>query len=243
MTDQQKTYKPVRSRRRSPDETKLEDVEILRRACANGKLLDKEAFNSILMKYRDRLLQIISLRIGLKLQGRIDASDVIQDTYVEASRTLDKYLQNPDMPVFLWLRHLAGEKLIQANRFHIDAKKRSTGREVSLNREMPQACSRSLASQLVGSGTSPSGVAIRNENKRRLEAALVQMDAIDREVLVLRHFEHLTSRESAIVLNMEYEAVKKRYTRALSKLERILSRLNDSSEIDPELLAYYQDRR
>lgn len=230
-------------RQRASAEVVLDDLDILRLATTPGNTVENQAFNSILMKYRDRLLKIVTLRLGSQLQGRVDASDIVQDTYVEASRTLDKYLQNPSMPVFLWLRRLAGEKLIQANRFHVDAKKRSTGREVSIDREMPQACSRSLASQLMASGTSPSGVAIKNEDKRRLEAALLRLDPIDREVLVLRHFEQLTSRESAIVLKMEYEAVKKRYTRALSKLERILAELDDTSEIDLDSIAYTQERR
>jgi RNA polymerase sigma-70 factor (ECF subfamily) len=80
-----------------------------------------------------------------------------------------------------------------------------------------------------------------------LETALNQMDPIDREVLVLRHFEHLSGRESAIVLKMGYEAVKKRYLRALEKLERILASLSNTSkielEVDSEMLSYYQDRR
>ncbi len=199
------------------------------------------------MKYRSRLIKIISLIINLRLQGRVDASDVIQDTFIEASRTLDRYLENPEIPVFLWLRRLAGEKLLQANRFHLETKKRSAKREVSLNQEMPQACSLSLASRLVGSATSPSEVAIRNENKRRLESALNQMDAIDREVLVLRHFEQLSGRESAIVLEMGYEAVKKRYARALDKLEKLMASIDDTSNLGMEInskgLAEFLDRR
>ena len=229
----------------SIDQEPLNDLDLLRN-CHGGEK-SKEAFNSILMKYRSRLIRIISLRIGLRLQGRVDASDVIQDAFVEASRTLDRYLENPEIPVFLWLRRLAGEKLLQANRFHLDAQKRNAGREVSIDQEMPQACSLSLATKLVGSATSPSEIAIRNENKRLLETALNQMDSLDREVLVLRHFEHLSGRESAIVMNMGYEAVKKRYSRALDKLERILSSINDTSEfqleVDSGMLTYYQDRR
>jgi len=244
VTDQQQQTKSA-ARSFSIDESQLNDLDFLRNSSGRGD--SREAFNAILMKYRSRLIKIISLRIGLRLQGRVDASDVIQDAFIEASRTLDRYLENPEIPVFLWLRHLAGEKLLQANRFHLDTQKRSAGREVSIDQEMPQACSMSLATRLVGSATSPSGVAIRNENKRRLEAALLQMDSVDREVLVLRHFEHLSGKESAIVLKMSYDAVKKRYARALDKLERILSSLNDTSkiglEIDAGVLAHYQDRR
>jgi len=232
VTDQQQQTKSA-ARSFSIDESQLNDLDFLRNSSGRGD--SGEAFNAILMKYRSRLIKIISLRIGMRLQGRVDASDVIQDAFIEASRTLDKYLENPEIPVFLWLRHLAGEKLLQANRFHLDTQKRTATREVSIDQEMPQAC------------TSPSGVAIRNENRRRLELALNQMDRIDREVLVLRHFEHLSGRESAIVLKMSYDAVKKRYARALDKLERILSSLNDTSEIglefDAGILTYYQDRR
>lgn len=245
MVDQQQRQLPRRAQRRPTEEGQLQDLDFLRKAYGKGD--NREAFNAILMKYRSRLIKIISLRIGFRLQGRVDASDVIQDAYIEASRTLDRYLENPEIPVFLWLRKLAGEKLLQANRFHIDTQKRSANREISIDQEMPQACAHSMAARLVGSTTSPSEVAMRNENKRRLEVALSQMDVLDREVLVLRHFEHLTGPESAIVLNLNYETVKKRYARALDKLERILSSLNNTSNIgleaDADMLSYYQDRR
>ncbi len=57
---------------------------------------------------------------------------------------------------------------------------------------------------------------------QQLEQALERMDAVDREVLTLKHFEQLTTREIADVLEMNLEAVKKRYVRALDKLQRLL---------------------
>lgn len=193
---------------------------------------DRSGFNEILIKYRNRLKKVISMRINLQLQGRLDASDIIQDAYVEASRTLDAYLEDPKIPVYLWLRHLVGEKLIQAHRFHLCAKKRQADREVSIHAKMPSANSHSIAAQLVGGISTPSQAAIRNENKRLLMEALDKMDDIDREVLVLRHFEQLTGRETAIVLDMGHEAVKKRYIRALEKLERSMKYLDDTSKIE-----------
>lgn len=235
MKEFQDRLEPESDGTHTRDEHQLDDLEILKNAFsdpADSGSKGQEAFNSILMKYRERLLKIVLLRMGARLQGRVDASDVIQDTYAEASRTLDRYLEKPDIPVFLWLRLLAGEKLIQVNRFHFETQKRSVKREIHSNREMPQASSVSMASQLVGAATSPSEAAIRNENKRLLESALDKMNRLDREVLVLRHFEHLSCREAAIVLKLGYEAVKKRYIRALVKLERILTSLDDTSKID-----------
>lgn len=223
MTGLQKLEDALPQRALESDDTKIGDLELI---CQSN---DRETFNEILLKYRDRLRKIVAMRINPKLQGRIDASDIIQDTYVEASRTLESYLEKPKQSVFLWLRHLAGEKLIQLHRFHFDAQKRNVEREVSLSCEMPQASSYSLASRLIGSASTPSNIAIRNENKLRLEKALDQMNPVDREVLVLRHFEQLSGKESAAVMGLSHNAIKKRYVRALEKLARIIQSLDDTT--------------
>jgi RNA polymerase sigma-70 factor (ECF subfamily) len=195
------------------------ELDLLRHA--QGR--NEDALNEVLIKHRDRLKRMISVRMNQKLQSRIDASDVIQDTFIEASRALNSYLENPKMPVFIWLRHLAGQKLIQAHRLHLGAHKRAAGREQRIFGGAPQATSQSMAIQLAGSITSPSQAAEKNEAKDRLMAALDSMDEIDREILTLRHFEHLSSRETAEVVGMNHEAVRKRYIRALDKMQRILA--------------------
>lgn len=183
---------------------------------------NEEALNEVLLKHRDRLKRMVAVRLNPKLQGRLDASDVIQDTYVEAARVLSDYLENPQLPVFLWLRHLAGEKLIQAHRRHLSAQKRDAGREQAIQGGAPAVTSQSLAIQLSAKITSPSNAAQKNEAKDQLALALEQMDDLDREVLTLRHFEQLSNRETADVLKMNYETVKKRYVRALEKLQKLL---------------------
>jgi RNA polymerase sigma-70 factor (ECF subfamily) len=184
---------------------------------------ESPAFNEILIKHRDRLRRMVEIRMNQRLQSRLDASDVIQDTFIEAARALDKYLENPKISVFLWLRKLAGEKLIQAHRKHLGAQKRSAEREQPIYGGAPAATSQALAIQLSGNFTSPSQATVNKESKDQLTAALESMDDIDREVLTLRHFEQLSSREAADVLEMNYEAVKKRYVRALDKLQKILT--------------------
>ncbi len=183
---------------------------------------NEQAFNEVLLKHRERLRRMVALRMNQKLQGRLDASDVIQETFAEAARALPAYLQEPKLPVFVWLRHLAGEKLIQAHRKHLGAQKRTAARENSLYGGAPAATSQSLAIQLIGNVTTPSQIAVKNETKDKLMIALESMNELDREVLTLRHFEHLSSRETAEVLGINYEAVKKRYVRALDKLQKIL---------------------
>ena len=101
---------------------------------------------------------------------------------------------------------------------------RDARREVSLYRaSMPEATSAALAAQLMGRFSRPSEAAIRAEVKFRLQEALNQMDPVDREVLALRHFEHLTNAEAAEVLGVKEAAAGKRYLRALERLRDILA--------------------
>jgi RNA polymerase sigma-70 factor (ECF subfamily) len=169
---------------------------------------------------------MVALRLDRRLQGRIDASDIIQEAYLEASRRLADYLRQPPMPFFLWLRFLTGQKLVELHRHHLGAQARDAGREVSLYRgTLPETSSAALAAQLLGHQTRPSEAAIRAEMKVRLQEALNRMDALDREVLALRHFEQLSNAETARVLNLQESAASKRYMRALKKLKDILTSL------------------
>jgi RNA polymerase sigma-70 factor (ECF subfamily) len=90
---------------------------------------------------------------------------------------------------------------------------------------MPEAASESMAGQLFADEPRPSSAAVRAEIKQRLHAALDGMDATDREVLVLRHFEHLSTSEAARSLGISEAAAGKRYLRALARLREVLAGL------------------
>jgi RNA polymerase sigma-70 factor (ECF subfamily) len=185
---------------------------------------DVQGWGALLTRHRERLRRMIALRLDQRLQGRIDPSDVLQEAYLEAWGRLAEYLREPTMPFFLWLRFLAGQKLVTLHRHHLGRQMRDAGREISLYRgALPEASSAALAAQLLGHDTRPSEAAVRIELKLRLQEALNQMDAIDREVLALRHFEQLSRAETAQVLGMRESAVSKRYVRALQRLKDILS--------------------
>jgi RNA polymerase sigma-70 factor (ECF subfamily) len=197
-----------------------ETNRLLRRA-ADG---DKDQWGALLARHQARLRRMIALRLDRRLQGRIDPSDVLQEAYLEASARLAEYLNNPSMPFFLWLRFLAGQRLLVLHRRHLGAQLRDPGREVSLYRgSLPETSSAALAAHLLGHLTRPSEAAIRAEMKVRLQEALNAMDALDREVLALRHFEQLNNAETARVLGLQESAASKRYVRALKRLKEILT--------------------
>jgi RNA polymerase sigma-70 factor (ECF subfamily) len=177
---------------------------------------DPGALGSLLERHGDRLRRMVALRMDRRLKGRIDASDVIQEAYLEASVRLTEYLGDPTMPFYLWLRFLAGQKLVTLHRHHLGVQMRTAGQEVALCRgPLPEASSAALAGQLLGHDTRPSEAAVRAELKIRLQDGLNSMDPLDREVLALRHFEQLSRAEIAQVLGVSEAAAGKRYIRAL----------------------------
>lgn len=187
---------------------------------------DQAAWAEILAPHRDRLRRMVALRLDCRLRGRIDPSDVLQEACLQAARDLPRYLERPEQPVFLWLRWLTGMALQLVHRQHLGVHARDAHREVQLlNRPVPDVSSVALAAQLLGRDTRPSMVAIRAERQRRLQDALNAMDALDREVLVMRHFEELTNAEVARELQLQESAASKRYVRALHRLREILSSL------------------
>jgi RNA polymerase sigma-70 factor (ECF subfamily) len=196
-----------------------DEADLLRRA----KEGDQQALATLFTRYRDRLRQMVRLRLDRRLSGRIDTSDVLQDAYLDLARRFPEYAAAPAVPFYLWLRSLTGQRLVDLHRQHLGAQMRDAGREVSLYRgALPSASSASLAQQLLAGLTSPTQAAIRAEMQMRLQEALNSMDPIDREVVVLRHFEELSNSEAAQVLGIEQAAAGKRYIRAVRKLRAIL---------------------
>jgi RNA polymerase sigma-70 factor (ECF subfamily) len=195
-------------------------VQLIEKARAG----DAAALNGLFARHRERLRRMVQMRLDWRLQGRIDASDVIQDAYLEAARRMEEYLRESGMPLFLWLRFLVGERLMILHRHHLGAKMRDARREVSLYRDaLPEASSAALAAKLLGQHTSPSEAAVRAERMLRLQEAVNRLDPLDREVLSLRHFEQLSRAETAQVLGIEEGTAAKRYIRALKRLKETLA--------------------
>jgi RNA polymerase sigma-70 factor (ECF subfamily) len=185
---------------------------------------DDHALAELFARYRGRLRRMIKLRLDRRLQGRFDPSDVLQEACLDVARRSREYVQNPAMPVFLWLRWITGEKLLALHRKHLGVQMRDVGLEVSLHRgSLPQASSISLAAMLLGQLTSPTHAARRAEMQVRLQDVLNSLDPIDREVLTLRHFEELSNGETAHVLGISKSAASNRYMRALLRLKEALS--------------------
>ncbi len=187
---------------------------------------DERALSNLFARYRDRLHRMVKLRMDRRLQGRLDASDVLQEAYLDVAKRAAEYRVNPKMPVFLWLRLITGQRLMALHRKHLGAQMRDAAQEVSLHRgALPPASSISIAAMLLGRITSPTRAASRAEMQVRLQDVLNSMDPIDREILTLRHFEELGNRETAQVLGITKSAASSRYIRAVMRLKMELANI------------------
>jgi len=201
-----------------------EETLLLNRA-AGG---DMDAWGALLASHHERLQAVVSFRLDPRLRGRIDGADVLQDTFVAATSRRDEFFRQSEQPLFLWLRWMAGNTLLELNRHHLGAQMRDARREVSSGHcadadDGPDATRIALVAQLTAGATGPATAAGRAELHARLNGALGKMDATDREVLALRHYEQLTSSEAARVLGIQERAAAKRYTRALERLRELMT--------------------
>ena len=142
-------------------------IELIRQSGGDPQVLGR-----IWDRYRERLRRVVRLRLDRRLQGRADPSDVLQEAFLDFQSRAADYAQKPDMPFFLWLRFLTGQRLQLIHRHHLGAQMRDAGREVSLHRgAMPQATSVSLAAQLLGRFTSVTQAVQRAEMQMVLQEA------------------------------------------------------------------------
>ena len=192
---------------------------------------DQQALAELYSQHRPRLWRMIHVRLDPRLRGRVDADDILQEGYLAAVERVQHFQNDSSTSFFVWLRLVLGQTLIDVHRRHLGTQMRDAGREVSLHgRRSPQATSMSLTALLLGDFTSPSSAAVRDEVSQKLEQAIDAMNPIDREVLVLRHFEELTNNEVAQELDIKPKAASIRYVRAIGRLKEILSQLPGFAE-------------
>ncbi|MGP0062180.1 MAG: sigma-70 family RNA polymerase sigma factor [Isosphaeraceae bacterium] len=199
--------------------TQQPDTEELIKRAGTG---DQTARQQLLARHRGRLRQMVALRIDRRMAARVDPSDVVQEALADAAQSLSDYLKTRQLPFYPWLRQFAWERLLQLHRHHLQAQRRSVSREQLRIGDVADESAAILAERLANSGSSPSARLLAAELRDRVRAALETLEPRDREVLVLRYLEQLTSKEIAAVLGISEAAVKTRHRRALERLRRIL---------------------
>ena len=190
---------------------------------AKAKTGDAVALAELFGLHRKRLRAMVDLRLDRRLRGRVDPSDVLQETFIDLAKRLPRYGEKGDMPFYLWLRLVTGERLLHFHRRHLQTVKRDVRQEVTIDRRsMPQAASQSIAAGLMGRFTSASAQAIRSEMQGKLQDAINELDEVDREIIVMRNFEEMSNADAALALGLSQNGASNRYIRALKRLRSVL---------------------
>jgi len=184
---------------------------------------DDQAVNRLLEKHRGPVRRLVEMRLDRKVQRRVDVSDVVQEVMAEASVRLDKYLADPVMAFHLWLRQIAWDHIIDTYRRHRVSAKRNMDREQPMSAPAGNDQSTTeLAIQLCDPEMTPAAAAMQHEITKRVEAAIERLNEQDREVIIMRHYEHLSNLEIAAVLKLNPPAASMRYLRAVRRLRELL---------------------
>jgi RNA polymerase sigma-70 factor (ECF subfamily) len=180
------------------------------------------ALGELLEPYSGYLALLARLQIGRRLQGKVDAADLVQETFLEAHRHFARFQGSTEAELVAWLRQILAARLAKLVRRYLGTQRRNVRLEQQLVVELEQS-SQVLDQGLMAASSSPSHQAARREQAVLLGAALEQLPEDYREVLILRHLEGLSFPEVAQRMGRTVLSVKKLWARALPRLRDILT--------------------
>ena len=214
-----------------PEGDKTQD---LLKGVADG---EPSAVNRLMERHRDAIRRMVQMRLDQAIARRVDASDVVQDVLLEASQRLSDYIRSPSMPFHLWLRQLAKDRIIDMHRRHRGAQRRSVDREQNLSSfASDDQSAADLATLLRDAELTPAASALRKEMEERFVLALEQLEEGDREIIIMRHFEHLGNSEVAEALGLTAPAAGMRYLRSIRRLRELLGTDEEDTNEDQSSL-------
>lgn len=220
-----RTWQELRSGERAWNGWGVDETEVIDDLVVRTIRGDRGALAELFQLYRPRLKRVVQFRLHPRLQGRIDPDDVLQDAWMRAEQRIGSFMTEASLSCFIWFRMIVSQALIDLHRRHIGAEKRDARRECSADGHWTAtSTTNSLSFHLAARLPSPSSAAAKAESAEMLDRALAELSDLDREVLVLRHFEELTNSEAALVLGITEQAASMRYVRALERLRVVLER-------------------
>jgi RNA polymerase sigma-70 factor (ECF subfamily) len=195
----------------------LDPEQLLQRARAG----DAPSLGPLLERYRAYLTVLARVQIGRRLQGKVDAADLVQEAFLGAYRDFPQFRGTTEREFLGWLRQILASLLANLVRHYQGTQRRDVRLERQLAVELEQS-SQALDRGLVAAQSSPSQQAVRHEQSVLLAEALGRLPDELRDLLILRHLEGLTFPEVARRLGRTVDSVKKQWPRALASLRRLL---------------------
>jgi RNA polymerase sigma-70 factor (ECF subfamily) len=182
---------------------------------------DREALGQLLELYGNYLTLLARMQIGRRLQGKVDAADLVQESFLAAHRDFAQFRGKTEAEFVSWLRQILAAKVIDLVRRYCGARRRDVRLERQLADELDQS-SRAMALVLEAKHSSPSQQAVRREQAVLLADALKSLPADYAEVIILHHLEGRSFPEVARLMSRSLDSVKKLWVRALARMRDLL---------------------
>ncbi len=177
------------------------------------------------MEHRPRLQRIINARIPSIMSGRVDSDDLMQECYLACGRRISFLQAKPEIPIFVKLRYVCLQTLVDMQRHHMGSNKRDARKECAIADEGDSDSGSQRAwLHLADTMASPRTQLVKMERQRMTRQVMSELTAKDKEILELRHFEDLSNLECAAVLEIEPKAASIRYVRALKRFQELVSK-------------------
>ena len=173
---------------------------------------------ALFMRSRTHIRRLVESRLDKRLLARVDASDIVQETFLRATASMDAYLKSPKVPPIVWLRLIGKHIVAETHRRHF-REKRSPERENNWYQDGHDVLSQKLIDSMHSVGTWMA----RRELALKVQDAIKNLSDQDREIIEMRHLEELSIKESAMVLELNIETTKKRYYRALTRFRELVA--------------------
>ncbi|MCI0639207.1 MAG: sigma-70 family RNA polymerase sigma factor [Gemmataceae bacterium] len=198
----------------------MENPQTLEQLIQAAKTDGDAALGPLLESYRTYLRLLARVEIGRRLQGKVDASDIVQDTFLEAHRHFAGFQGTSEPQLVHWLRQILAARVANLVRHYFGTQGRDVRLEQQLAADLDNS-SRAFGQELVASLTSPSLNAAQREQAVLLADALERLPQDYREVIVLRHLEGLTFPQVAERMERTQDSVEKLWLRALARLRQV----------------------
>jgi len=192
------------------------EAQVDARLCAarNGS---NSSLGELLEGCRGYMLLVANRALGDDLRQKIGASDLVQETFLDAKRDFSNFRGNSEREFYGWLTQILVNRLRNAARHYRETQGRAIGRELPLEADLERAIV-----ELTGGDETPSALIAAWEEEQRVRDSLERLSETDRQVLILRNWEDRSFAEIGEQMGRSAEAARKLWIRAVERLGREL---------------------
>ncbi len=184
-----------------------------------AKLGDEDALGTLLSSNEAYLRMLAEVQIGRSLRGKVDACDIVQETFLEAHRAIRRFQGTEENQFVAWLKAILSARLANTMRHYLGTQSRDLRLEERIQEELDQSAA-SFGGILIDPNSSPSQQVVGAEQSRLVAEAVSRLPEDYRQTIVLRHIDGLTFPQIAETMNRSLDSVEKLWLRGMTQLKK-----------------------